>query len=170
MRFEPKTFQYLSSQENTMTTVCERISVIHIRFCAPWALVLLTGCATGYHDLTNPLLGLTGGYWEQNGPGELIKVGFAGNGFISREKVGTYLLYRCAEIAKREGKPYFALYQNLPSAVLDRRSSEKAVTTITGKASDYAYILLFDTNASGLLVTSEVIARLEPEVTAGDKK
>lgn len=141
------------------------------RIAAPVvALTLLAGCATGYHDATNPLLGITGGYWEQKGPGDLIKVGFGGNGFITREKVGVYLLYRCAEIAKRENKTYFALYQNLPAAVMDKRSSDKAVTTITGKPNTYAYILFFDAPAPGLLNSTEVLARLEPEVKEGQAK
>lgn len=133
------------------------------------AAMLLGGCATGYNDAKNPLLGFAGGYWDQKGPGELIKVGFAGNAYITKEKVGTYLLFRCAEVAKREGKPYFALYQNLPSAVADRRSSEKTVTTVTGKPTSYAYILLFDGPAEGLMSAADVIARLGPEVKGESK-
>jgi hypothetical protein len=133
------------------------------------AACLLAGCATGYHDASNPLLGFTGGYWEQKGPGELVKVGFGGNALISREKVGTYLLYRCAEIAKREGKAYFAFYTSLPAAVADRRSVEKTVTTITGKPATFAYILFFDTPGENLLSTSELLVRLGPEVK-GDSK
>jgi hypothetical protein len=142
-----------------------------IRLAAPLlALACLTGCATGYHDMRNPLVGWTGGYWEDKGPGELIKVGFAGNGAITRDKVGTYLLYRCAEVAQRERKAYFALYQSLPEAVMDRRSSEKTVTTVTGKPTAYAYILFFDDAAPGLLSTADVLKRLAPEVTGGPSK
>ena len=133
------------------------------------AIALCTGCATGYHDASNPLLGYTGGYWDHKGPGELIKVGFAGNGFIKQRKVGTYLLYRCAEVAKREGKEYFAFYANLPAAVSDSRSTEKAVTTVTGKPSSYAYILFFDAPGESLLSASELLARLGPEVKGEGK-
>jgi hypothetical protein len=131
---------------------------------------MLVGCATGYQDASNPLLGWTGGYSEQKGPGDLIKVIFAGNGYSTREKVGTYLLYRCAEIARREGKPYFAFYQNLPAAVMDKRSSEKLVTTVTGKPTTYAYVLLFDAPAPGLLDSTELLTRLEPDVKGGNPK
>ena len=141
-----------------------------MRIAAPLAVTLLVGCATGYQDASNPLVGWAGGYWEQKGPGDLIKVGFAGNSYVKREKVGTYLLYRCAEVAKRENKSYFALYQNLPEAVMDKRSSEKTVTTITGKPTTYAYILFFDSPAPGLLGTEELLARLEPEVKGGQAK
>lgn len=140
------------------------------RMAAPLAATLLIGCATGYQDATNPLLGMAGGYWEQKGPGELIKVGFAGNGYITREKVGVYLLYRCAEIAQREKRPYFALYPNLPAAVMGRSSSEKSVTTTSGKPTVYVYILFFDSPGAGLLDTSELLARLEPEVKGSATK
>ena len=134
------------------------------------AAVLLAGCATGYQDASNPLVSWTGGYQEAKGPGELTKVSFLGNGIITQEKAGTYLLYRCAEIAKRENKPYFALYQNLHSAVVDKRSPGKTVNSIGGKPTGHAYILLFDSPAPGLLSTSEVLARLEPEVKEGRAK
>jgi len=136
----------------------KRLAVVAAAYC------LLSACATGYHDLSNPLIGWMGGYWEKKGPGELIKVGFAGNAMVTRDKVGTYLVYRCAEIAKREGKSYFALYESLPAAIADHRSSEKTVTTITGKPTTYAYILFFDAGAPNLLVTEEVLVRLKPQV------
>jgi len=137
------------------------------RIVAPVVALLLAGCATGYHDITNPLVGWSGGYWEGKGPGELVKVGFAGNNLISKETVGSYLLYRCAEIAQREHKPYFALYESLPAAVVDERSSEKSVTTVTGKPTTYAYILFFDQAGPRLLNTADVLKRLEPVVKGG---
>lgn len=128
------------------------------------ASIFLSGCATSYADSTNPLTGWKGGYWEQKGPGELIKVGFGGNKFTANEKVGTYLLYRCAEVAKRENRRYFAFYQSLPAAIADQRSTERVVTTIAGKPSTYAYILFFDLPAPGLIETDELLVRLGPEV------
>jgi hypothetical protein len=127
-------------------------------------LPVLSGCATGYQNAANPLIGWMGGYWDQKGPGELIKVGFAGNGFIEREKVSVYLLYRCAEIAQREGKEFFVLYENLPAAIADRRSGEKSVGTITGKPTGYVYILLLDQPSGYVLQADDVIARLKPQV------
>lgn len=133
------------------------------------AVVLLVGCATGYQDAKNPILGITGGYQEEKGPGELIKVSFSGSAYTPREKVGVYLLYRCAEIAQRENKPYFAMYSTLPAAVMDKRSTERVTGTFIGKATSYAYILFFNGPAPGLLSTKEVLARLEPEVKGGVK-
>ncbi|WP_374517872.1 CC0125/CC1285 family lipoprotein [Undibacterium squillarum] len=130
------------------------------------AISILSGCATGYHSSSNP----TGGYWEKKGPGQLIKVGFSGNGYVTRQKVGAYLLYRCAEITQREGKKYFAFYVNLPAAVMDQRSSKKNVTKIGSHVTDYAYILFFDDPSPGLLDSSEVIASLEKEVKGNPEK
>lgn len=126
---------------------------------------LLGGCATGYHDQSNPLTGFTGGYWDTKGPGKLIKVGFDGNSMVEREKVATYLLYRCAEVAQREGSNYFVMYSNLPAAIMNKRSSGRTVATTGGKPSTYAYILLMDREGPGVLSTKDTIERLKPEVT-----
>jgi hypothetical protein len=130
------------------------------------SLLLACGAtrATGYQDSTNPLLGWMGGYWESKGPGELIKVGFSGNNFSTHDKIRSYLLYRCAEIVKREGKEYFAFYRNLPAAVRDQRSSEKYPSLSAGKPAVYAYILMFDAEAPGLLSASELLAQLKSEI------
>ncbi|HKQ81194.1 MAG TPA: hypothetical protein VJS42_03275 [Steroidobacteraceae bacterium] len=131
--------------------------------------VLAAACATGYQSATNPLVGWMGGYWDKKSPGDLIKVGFAGNGFIDPHKAGVYLLYRCAEVAQREHKEYFLLYENLPAAIADRRSTEKTVTTITGKPTIYAYILLLDQPEGPVLSAPDLITRLKPEVKPEDK-
>lgn len=131
--------------------------------------VALSGCATGYHSATNPILGLSGGYWDQKGPGSLIKVGFSGNGFIEREKVATYLLYRCAEVARREGGTHFLFYTSLMDAVADKRSSERIVSTLGGKPATYAYIVLTQAEEQQALSADEVIARLGPIVKPSQK-
>ena len=129
---------------------------------------LLVGCATGYQDSRNLLLGWTGGYWEQRGPGELIKVGFSGNVMVSKEKVQTYLMYRCAEVAAREKKPFFAFYPNLVAAVRDQRADGKPASSLVGRPTTHAYILLFDAPERGLLETGEVLSRLATEVRGGE--
>jgi len=125
---------------------------------------LLSGCATGYQDLSNPILGWKGGYWDKKGPGELIKVGFAGNMFVEPDKVGSYLLYRCAEIAQREGREFFVLYESLPAALSDRRSTEKSVGTVASRPTAYVYILLLEDASGTVLSANEVITRLKPLV------
>src|SRR5690348_18496880 len=93
-----------------------------------WAMVaalLLGGCATGYHSDKGVIRGYTGGYWEQPGPGELLKVGFSGNGYIDRDTTHAHLMYRCAELALQRHKRYFRLYESLTDAI--RRSEERRV-------------------------------------------
>lgn len=121
------------------------------------AAMLLGGCATGYHDAANPILGYTGGYWDAPGPGQLIKVGFSGNGFIKKEQVGIYVLYRCAEVAQSHGKDYFVMYDNLPAAILDKRSAERNVGTLGGKPSAYVYILLRDQDGVDVLSAKAIL-------------
>ena len=134
-----------------------------MQHCVCW-VPCSCGCATGYQDQSNPLVGFTGGYWEKKGPGKLIKVGFDGNSIVERDKVGTYLLYRCAEVAQREGSSYFVMYANLPAAIMDKRTSGRTVATTGGKPSTYAYILLKDQEGRGVLSVKDTIERLKPEV------
>lgn len=131
---------------------------------------MLPGCATPYQDMNSftNVIGLgTGGYWEQKGPGNLIKIGFSGNGFIAKEKVGDYLIYRCAKVVKRDGGNYFVMYKTLPDAISDRRTLYRRVDTVTGKPDTYAYIKLIDKPESDALSADEVIAKLKPEVEPG---
>ncbi|MBU8976464.1 MULTISPECIES: hypothetical protein [unclassified Lysobacter] len=137
------------------------LAALALSFVLPLAL---TSCATGYHSATNPILGYSGGYWDTKGPGQLLKVGFAGNGFISPDKVGTYLLYRCAEVAQREGGTHFVLYANLPAAIADARSSDRTVASLGGKPSTYAYILVVPADARDALSVQDLLTRLGPEV------
>lgn len=132
------------------------------------AVTLLAGCATGYQGSSNALIGTgTFGYREVKGPGELIKVSFHGNLLTENEAVGRYLVYRCAEIAQRENKAYFALYPTLLAAALDKRTSSNLPVTLTAPARAYAYILFFNAPAQGLINTKEVLARLGPGVKKG---
>ncbi|CAN7210303.1 hypothetical protein LJR143_000567 [Pseudoxanthomonas sp. LjRoot143] len=132
--------------------------------------MLLSACATGYHSASNPILGLTGGYWDQPGPGRLIKVGFSGNGYITPDKVATYLLFRCAEVAQREGGSHFIFYTSLPDAIDDRRSSERKVNALGGKPATYAYILVVPGEEPDALSAADVISRLEPVVKPAPKQ
>jgi hypothetical protein len=89
-------------------------------------------------------------------------VGFAGNAFISADKVRDYLTYRCAEIAHREGHNWFAIYRNLPDAIRDQRTGSKQVGKMYNKPWGEVYVLFFEKQEDGLLNADEVIARLKP--------
>lgn len=124
----------------------------------------LGACATGYHDASNPIAGWTGGYWDRKGPGQLFKVGFSGNGYIKKEKVGVYVLYHAAEVVQREGKAYFHMYDSLNGAILDRRIAERTVSTIGGKPDAYVYVLPRDAAGPDVLAVSAILQRYQADV------
>lgn len=122
--------------------------------------LVLTGCASGYGKSN-----IFGGYWSKDGPGELIEVGFNGNGYTDIRKVEIYVLFRSAEIAKQRGKPYFSLYHDLGSAILDQPLSvESQASDIGGKPYAKAFMLLHDTPVNGALVTDEILAKYDAQV------
>jgi hypothetical protein len=139
---------------------------------AALALVLglmAAGCSTTYQNAV-PLSWASGaGYTEEAGPGGLIKVTYNGNKWMQMYQVQDYALYRCAEIAQRQGSPYFALYQTLPDALQNRTSKEVKPTTLLGIPHAEVYIGLYKTATPGLLSTAEVLASLKPAIVAGAK-
>ncbi|MEK6345990.1 MAG: hypothetical protein V4764_00820 [Burkholderia sp.] len=70
---------------------------------------LLAGCATPYQksSLLNVLM--PGGFAETQIDDTTFNVRFAGNGNTLEEKIGRYLLYRCAELTRERGFRYFVL-------------------------------------------------------------
>ena len=68
------------------------------------AAVILSGCATGYHQQ-----GYTGGYSETQLGENVFQVSFKGNGYTSRERTSDFSLLRAAEIAMQNGYRYFAV-------------------------------------------------------------
>jgi hypothetical protein len=77
-------------------------------------LVILTvsilGCATKYQPV-----GLTGGYSNIQIDANTYRVSFRGNGMTSRERVETYMLYRCAELTAEAGYDYFMIVGGVPT-------------------------------------------------------
>ncbi len=70
------------------------------------ALLVLTGCAASYAPKTG-LLG--GGYQEEQVDRNTFRVEYKGGTFTSRDRVQTYLLYRCAETTLLHKFDYFAI-------------------------------------------------------------
>ncbi len=127
--------------------------------------ITLSACASAYESRTaNLFRAVHGGYEDEQGPGQLIKVSYTGTLGVGVHMAAHYVLYRSAEIALREGKPYFALYRDLPSAMKDRRSPNSTFSTIDGRAFSYAYILPFEADADGLLSAHAVMKQLESKV------
>lgn len=133
------------------------------------ALLALAACSTAYQEAVDYPIGLkfASGYQEEAGPGGLIKVTYQGSPSMRMYQVETYALYRCAEIAQRKGAPYFGLYQTLPEALSDQRSSKVKPTTLAGNAHAEVYMSPRQSAAPGLLSTADVLARLGPEIKAG---
>jgi hypothetical protein len=129
-------------------------------------LLTLTACATGYHSASNPILGFTGGYWDEPGPGRTWRVGVTGNAYLSPERAGAYLLYRCAEVSLREGGTHFVVYPSLSAAVSDDR---QAGLGVGAGAKPYAtvYLWIAPADAEHAHSAEEVLARLGPVVKPG---
>lgn len=121
----------------------------------------LTGCATRYGGV-----GLTGGHVDQAGPGKLQKVDFHGNGFIASETVQKYALYRCAELAKQNGKPHFMIFESLHAAATDRPAQLPRVGALGNKPSASAFMLTLDQPRNGSLQTQAVLDELDALVKA----
>jgi hypothetical protein len=84
-------------------------------------LVLLAaaGCATGYQERN-----ITGGYEETEVRAGVWRVVFAGNGYVTRETVQTYWLYRCAELTLAKGYDGFEVISGVDLASLPAAEGE----------------------------------------------
>lgn len=67
-------------------------------------LVSTAACATGYGPR-----GFKGGYSEVPLDANTFRVEFKGNGYTSRQRVETFLHYRCAEVALQAGYDWFVV-------------------------------------------------------------
>lgn len=135
-----------------------------------WALLLgsallLGGCATPYAKNS-----LFGGYWDKAGPGELIEVGFNGNGYIRSDRVQVYLLYRSAEIAKSRGKPFLSVYPSIAAAIQDKPVTEASASSLAGKPFGKVFVLLHDNEVDGALQSEEVLNKYASEVRGATAK
>lgn len=121
--------------------------------------MLLSACATSYGKSN-----IFGGYWDKPGPGELIEVGFDGNGYISGDRVETYLMYRSAEVAQSRGKRHFSIYHTLHDAILDKPLADIDSTAIGGKPYGKVFMLLHDVPVAGSLETEAILAKYRDRI------
>lgn len=135
----------------------------------PVMTMLLAACATGFHSAANPILGLTGGYWSQKGPGQLVKVGFIGNIHTDYATVSDYILFRCAQLAKVQSMPYFLMYESLPDAVIGKTVAKPTVGSIANSNADYVYMLATEKNEPGAQSTDAVLKKYAQIVNWGTK-
>lgn len=73
----------------------------------------VAGCATSYQSQ-----GLTGGYAEREISPDVWRIGFAGNGYTTRETVQTFWLYRACEFTLSKGFDGFEVLE--PSRLSSR--------------------------------------------------
>ncbi|MGY3572720.1 CC0125/CC1285 family lipoprotein [Vibrio paucivorans] len=126
--------------------------------------LILSGCATGYQSAEHPIFGMTGGFVEQEGPGELIEVVFGGNGFIEPEKVNLYLKYRCAELVKERGGNYFVAYRSIAHAIADQPIVAIRTTQVADKPLSKVYILMEEEKRPRSFSAQEIIEKHTDEV------
>lgn len=124
----------------------------------------LSGCATTYHSANNPILGLTGGYWDQPGPGELVKVGFAGNGYSKRDTVAPFIMYHCAELAGQRHDPYFRMYYTLFDAIRDKPIDQAIVGRVGNGLGDWVFVLFDKQYEPGDLSAIDTLKKYDPIV------
>lgn len=118
-------------------------------------------CATPYQSIAHSY---TGGFLDGLRVGKLEKISFYGNGYIDATTVGTYTLYRCAEVAKSKGKPYFLLYENLYRASLAWPSESPTIGVVGSKPAGIAFVLFLDHPAPGAKETQKVLMELGPAI------
>jgi hypothetical protein len=123
------------------------------------AVVGLSGCATPYGSA-----GLTGGYSQGRVNDRLLKVNFYGNGYVTADKIQSFALYRCAEVARDAKKPYFTLYDSLMAAARDLPATQPRVGSLGGKPVAFALMTLDDGPRPGAQEVTAVLARLAPLV------
>jgi hypothetical protein len=98
-------------------------------------LPLLGGCATTYQKSS-----VTGGFSEQQLEGDIWRVRFAGNGFVSHESVQSYWLYRCAEVALEKGYGGFEILSDVRLTLLAPPEQLMAGTQAGMQPTQFIYI------------------------------
>ncbi len=129
------------------------------------AAALLTGCATPYQTS-----GLTGGLGEELAIGKLHTVTFFGNGYTNATLAQQYALYRCAEYAKSQNKPYFVMYSSLFGAAHNRPAKMPRVGTAGNFPNATAFVLVLDETVPGARKTDDVLEEYKATIETGKVK
>lgn len=122
------------------------------------ACFILTGCATPYQSMTG--LTFTGGTFEDKATSRLQKISFYGNGYTDTHTAQKYALFRAAEYARDQQKPWFLMYSRLEDAALNRATLVPNVGQVGGKPAAFAYVQLLDEEAPNATRTSDILQLL----------
>lgn len=125
------------------------------------ALLVMWTSAIASHD---PRMHFSGDYWDEPGPGELVKVGFAGNRASQSETAVPFILLRVAELARQRHKPYFRLFYTLADAILNKPLSESDVRGTYAGADGWVFVLFDDADELGDLSTQGTLDEFGPIV------
>jgi len=120
-------------------------------------LYTISGCATQYQS---GQFSLTGGHTNYPVTGKLEKIIFSANGFTDQTTAQKYALFRSAEYAKENNKPYFIMYPRLIHAALDRKTQAATIGSVDNKPTAFCYITLLDDYQHGAIVTKQIIDQI----------
>jgi hypothetical protein len=127
----------------------------------------LGGCATGYQDIHHNIpYFVLGGYWNEPGPGELTKVGYAATGQTKNANVETFLTWRCTALARKRHKPYMRIYRDLVAAAVDKPEQHIHVSQVMDGPSGSVFVLFDDHDRPGDLDVAAVRKQLMPKMKA----
>ncbi len=93
------------------------------------AILVLSGCASGYQHQGTTLVGLWDGYSSTQIDKNVFQVTFKGNAFTGREKVYDYALLRSAELTLENGYEYFVIID--PQKYSNNNSDTAPTTNIS---------------------------------------
>jgi hypothetical protein len=126
-----------------------------------FAALLLQGCApTSYLQERGGGFSAGGGY-RLRGPGKLVKVGFEGFGAKEEAMVQRYAVFRAAEFAQAEQKPWFQLFRSLGDVLRDRPVYGPGVGMMGAKPHAFAFVLLLDEPRPKAKKTADVLAEMK---------
>lgn len=126
-----------------------------LRLCSILAICFsISGCATTYGT---GKIGLTGGAMATTATPRLQKVIFYGNGFTSPDIAQKYALFRAAEYARDQGKPWFLMYATLTDAALDRTTLLPNLGSVDNKPAAFAYVRLLDQEQPNATRTDDIL-------------
>ena len=108
------------------------------------------------------------GYRDTKGPGKLITVSYRSSFNLTPAMVQKMVLYRCAELAKANNKPFFMLYTTLSKAAQGKHDAWPTVRAEVGHEPNFSivWILLLDEPGPGALDSQFIIEDLERVVMA----
>lgn len=125
----------------------------------------LAGCTS----TTYQSKGAMGGHERQKGPGKLELVSYTNTGDVPAKTLQLYVVYRCAQIARENNKPWFVMYDNLINAAKNAPVKLPTVGMHSDTSVASAFFMGVDGPGTNAYNTSEVLAGLKSVVETGNR-